>query len=626
MFAYKPKPPKPLLSVPHKIIRDPLLPSTPTFHSLDQTKQSHARIIVSGLARDAKLVAHLLLSLALSPSPPLHYSLSIYNHFNYPSVFATNNMIRCFAKSHSPRQSVVLYSSMLRRYAKPNNHTFTFLFQACSEALAVEEGAQIHAHVLKFGFGADLFIRNALLNFYSACFRLECSRKVFEESLGSRDLVTWNTMLACFVRDGQMGVAEKLFDEMPRRDVISWSTMITGYVQNGNLEEALEFFRDVREKGLRVNEAMLVSVLSASAQLGLLEHGRLVHSLAESLNFPMTTSLGTSLIDMYAKCGCIEQSKILFNNMRQKDIWTWNVMICGLATHGLANEALALFERFLNKGFAPATVTFIGVLSACSRAGLVREGRHYFKLMKENYGIQPEMEHYGCMVDLLGRAGFVDEAVELIEKMQVSPDPVLWATLLGACKIHGFSELGEEIGNKLIQLDPTHSGHYVQLSTVYAKAKKWEEVIRVRRLMSERNTNKAAGWSLIEAQGKVHKFVAGDRDHESFKEIHKMLETIGTRIAEAGYSPNISSVLHDIGDEEKEVVIKEHSERLAIALGLLVTPDGDCIRVVKNLRVCEDCHEVSKIISKVFEREIIVRDGSRFHHFKEGTCSCHDFW
>lgn len=534
-------------------------------------------------------------------------------------------MIRCFAKSESPRESVLLYLSMLRKRAKPNNHTFTFLFQACSEALAVEEAAQIHAHVVKFGFGHDLFIRNALINFYSACFRLDCSRKVFGESLSSRDLVTWNTMLASFVRDGQICIAEKLFDEMPERDVISWSTMITGYVQNGHLERALECFRDVREKGLRVNEAMLVSVLSASAQ-GFLEHGRLVHSLAKSLNFPMTTSLGTSLIDMYAKCGCIEQSKLLFDNMPRKDIWTWNVMICGLSTHGLAKEALALFERFIGKGFAPATVTFIGVLSACSRAGLVSEGRHYFKLMTENYGIQPEMEHYGCMVDLLGRAGFVDEAVELIEKMQVSPDPVLWATLLGACKIHGFAELGEKIGHKLIQLDPTHGGHYVQLSSVYAKEKKWQEVIRVRRLMSERNVNKATGWSLIEAQGKVHKFVAGDSYHERFMEIHKMLETITTRIAEAGYSPNISSVLHDIGDEEKEIVIKEHSERLAIAFGLLVTPVGDCIRVVKNLRVCEDCHQVSKIISKVFEREIIVRDGSRFHHFKEGTCSCHDFW
>lgn len=471
-----------------------------------------------------------------------------------------------------------------------------------------------------------MFIRNALISFYYGCFGLECSRRVFDEYVRVRDLVTWNTMLACFVRDGQIGVAEKMFDEMPERDVVSWSTMLTGYVQNGCLEEALECFRGVRETGLRLNEAILVSVLSASAQLGLLEHGKLVHSLVDSMNFQITASLGTSLIDMYAKCGCIEQSKLLFDNMPRKDIWAWNVMISGLAMHGLAKEALKLFEKFIDKGFSPANVTFVGVLNACSRAGLVREGRHYFKLMTENYGIEAEMEHYGCMVDLLSRAGFVDEAVELIENMKISPDPVLWATLLGACKIHGHIELGEKIGNKLIQLDPNHGGHYVQLSSVYAKARKWEEVIRVRRLMSERNTNKAIGWSLIEAQGKVHKFVAGDKDHERVTEIYKMLELIGTLVAKTGYSPNISSVLHDIGEEEKETMIREHSERLAIAFGLLVTGVGDCIRVVKNLRVCVDCHEVTKIISKVFEREIIVRDGSRFHHFKEGKCSCRDFW
>ncbi|PRQ19717.1 putative tetratricopeptide-like helical domain, DYW domain-containing protein [Rosa chinensis] len=596
--------------------------------SVKQTKQAHARIIVSGLTANTQLMAHLLCSLALSSSTPFHYSLSLYHSITRPTVFASNNMIRCFSKSHSPRHSLLLYSSMLRRscYSQPNNHTFTFLLQACSEASALCEGAQVHAQALKHGSADFVFVRNALIHFYCSCSSTECSKRVFDDNARSRDIVTWNSMLAAFVRGGQIDNARKVFDEMPQRDVISWSTVISGYVQNGRLEEGLECFKEMRDKGMRLNEATSVSVLSASAQMGLLEHGRLVHSLVESLKLPLTVSLGTALIDMYAKCGCIEQSKHLFDNMPLRDIWTWNVMICGLASHGLAKEALEHFERLTNDGLCPANVTFIGVLGACSRAGLVSEGRHYFKLMTDKYGIQPEMEHYGCMVDLLGRAGFVDEAAEMIDKMTVPPDPVLWATLLGACKMHGSIELGEKIGNKLIQLDPTHDGHYVQLASIYAKAKKWEDVVRVRRLMVAKNTNKAAGWSLIEAQGKVHKFVAGDREHERSHEIYKMLETIETRIAEAGYSPNVSSVLHDIGEEEKENAIKEHSERLAMAFGLLVTGDGDCIRIVKNLRVCEDCHEVSKIISKVFGREIIVRDGSRFHHFKEGKCSCHDYW
>ncbi|KAJ6924439.1 pentatricopeptide repeat-containing protein ELI1 [Populus alba x Populus x berolinensis] len=433
-------------------------------------------------------------------------------------------------------------------------------------------------------------------------------------------------MLAGFARDGQVSVVEKLFDEMPGRDVISWNTMLMAYVHNGNLGEALECFKRMRESGLVPDEATLVTMLSASAQLSLLEHGRSIHSIIDSLNLPMTISIGTALLDMYAKCGCIEQSRLLFENMPRREVSTWNVMICGLASHGLGKDALTLFERFLNEGLHPMNVTFVGVLNACSRAGLVKEGRHYFQMMTDSYGIEPEMEHYGCMVDLLGRAGLVFEAIKVIENMAISPDPVLWAMVLCACRIHGLPELGEKIGNRLIELDPTYDGHYVQLASIYANSRKWEDVVRVRRLMAERNTSKVAGWSLIEAQGKVHRFVAGHGEHEQSLEIQKMLEIIETRLAAAGYVPNVSPVLHDIGEEEKENAIKVHSERLAIAFGLLVTGPGSCIRIVKNLRVCWDCHEVTKMITRVFGREIIVRDGSRFHHFKEGKCSCLDYW
>lgn len=594
--------------------------------SLSQTKQAHARIIVSGLAGKASLMGHLLSFLATFPSSPFDYSLSIYRTIKNPNVFASNNMIRCFAKSDLPLQSLVLYSSVLRNCVRPNNYSFTFLLQACSEGLGLDEGVQVHGHVLKLGFGEDVYVRNALIHLYSSCCRTESSKQVFDESPHHCDVVTWNAMLAGFARDGQVSVVQKLFDEMPERDVISWNTMLMAYVHNGKLGEALECFKRMRESGLVPDEATLVTMLSASAQLSLLEHGQSIHSIIDSLSLPMTISIGTALLDMYAKCGCIEQSRLLFENMPRRDVSTWNVMICGLASHGLGKDALTLFERFLNEGLHPMNVTFVGVLNACSRAGLVKEGRHYFQMMTDSYGIEPEMEHYGCMVDLLGRAGLVFEAIKVIESMAISPDPVLWAMVLCACRIHGLAELGEKIGNRLIELDPTYDGHYVQLASIYANSRKWEDVVRVRRLMAERNTSKVAGWSLIEARGKVHRFVAGHREHEQSLEIQKMLEIIETRLAAAGYVPNVSPVLHDIGEEEKENAIKVHSERLAIAFGLLVTGPGSCIRIVKNLRVCWDCHEVTKMISRVFEREIIVRDGSRFHHFKEGKCSCLDYW
>ncbi|MED6220841.1 hypothetical protein PIB30_048674 [Stylosanthes scabra] len=374
---------------------------------------------------------------------------------------------------------------------------------------------------------------NALIHMYFECECSDSSKRVFEEDTLFRDVVTWNSMIAGLMRNGEIVDAEKVFDEMPDRDVISWSSMIMGYVQNGNLEDALECFRVMRERGVRPNEAALVTALSASAMLGLLGYGRFIHSTIESLRLPMTVPVGTALVDMYAKCGCIELSRSVFNQMARKDVWTWNVMICGLASHDHAKEALELFQRFTREGFRPVNVTFIGVLNACSKAGLVSEGRHYFRLMVDGYGIQPEMEHYGCMVDLLGRAGLIVEAVQLIETMEVPPDPVLWATLLDACKVHGFVEMGERIGNKLLQLDPNHDGHYVQLAGIYAKARKWEDVVRVRSLMIERVNNKVAGWSLIEVDGRVHRFVSGDRDHENSSDIYKLLETIELRITEA---------------------------------------------------------------------------------------------
>ncbi|OVA11612.1 Pentatricopeptide repeat [Macleaya cordata] len=601
------------------------LPSCP---SIRQIKQAHARIITVGLCDNGTIMGHLLTALALSPSTSSSdYPHAIFQHIENPNIFASNNMIRCLAKTETPRNSLLLYKSMCRNsYAQPNNYTFPFVLQACSKFLGIFEGTQIHSHIIKIGFIEDVYIRNSLIHFYSACRKTKNSRKVFDESPQCRDIVTWNAILASYARDERLDIAEELFCEMPEKDVISWSTLIMGYVQGGQLEKGLECFREMREKGLVPNEAILVTVLSASAQLGLLEHGKLVHSTIRSLKFRMSVAVGTALIDMYAKCGCIDMSRQVFKEMPQRDVWSWNVMICGLATHGLGKEALELFQKFINEGLRPVNVTFVGVLNACSRSGFVDEGRRYFKLMTEAYGIEPEMEHYGCMVDLLGRAGFVAEALELIERMTIQPDPVLWGTLLGACKIHGLVELGEELGRKLIELDPTHDGHYVLLANIYAKSRKWEDVVKVRQLMVDRGANKVAGWSLIEAKGKVHRFIAGDREHERSLEIYKMINVIDRRLAEAGYSPDVSPVLHDIGKEEKENMIRVHSERLAIAFGLLVTEVVGCIRIVKNLRVCGDCHQVCKMISKVFKREIIVRDGSRFHHFKGGNCSCLDYW
>ncbi|CAJ1960457.1 unnamed protein product [Sphenostylis stenocarpa] len=525
---------KPFLSnSPPSVFRS--LPPQPSLH---QIKQTHAHIVVSGHAR---ITVHLLplLSLTSRVPFPLRYSLSLFNSIPFPTVFAFNSLIRCHAKANSsPPLSLSLYSALRRRFLSPNEYTFTFLLHACSKnsktSVHNQLGVQIHSHVIKLGYACHVFVRNALIHLYFECCDADSSKRVFEEDPLCSDVVTWNSMLAGAVRNGDVRFAEKMFAEMPTRDVVSWSTMIMGYVQNGLFEDGLECFRNMREKRVRPNEAILVTLLSVSAQLGLLCYGRFIHSTVEAMRFPITVHIGTALVDMYAKCGCIEKARILFDGMVKKDEWTWNVMICGLASHDCAKEALALFHRFIDEGFRPVNVTFVGVLNACSRSGLVGEGKQYFKLMVDGYGIQPDMEHYGCMVDLLAHAGLVDEAVELIEEMAIAPDPVMWATLLDACRLHGFVEMGEKIGNKLIELDPTHDGHYVQLAGIYAKVRKWEDVVRIRELMSERIAGKVAGWSLIEVQGKLHRFIAGDREHECSSDIYKMLEKLGLKITEAG--------------------------------------------------------------------------------------------
>ncbi|KAJ6815970.1 pentatricopeptide repeat-containing protein-like [Iris pallida] len=603
--------------------------SLPPSPSPRQLHQAHAKLVVLGHSSRRSPVAHLLSRCALLPPSllPAAYCLSLYSRLDRPSAFASNNLLRCLARGPAPRAAVLSYRAARLAGVPTNNYTYPFLLSACGKHPPLpSEGRQVHAHVVKLAFSRDLFVRNALISFYAACRDMGSAETVFEERPDVRDVVSWNSLLVGYARAGEIRVAEDLFDRMPVRDAVSWSSLMVGYVEKGVPEKGLRRFREMVERGVAVNEAALVTALSASAQLGLIECGRFVHATMERLGFRMTLGVGTALVDMYAKCGCIEISRRVFEDLPRRDVFAWNAMLCGLATHGLGKDALDLYRRFIDGGLRPTSVTFIGVLNACSRAGLVDEGRMHFRSMVQDYGIQPEMEHYGCIVDLLGRAGLVSEALELIEGMTIVPDPVLWGTLLGACKIHGLAELGETIGKKLIELEPAHDGHYVLLSGIYAKARKWEDVVKVRKLMTNRGTNKVPGWSLIEAHGEVHKFVAGDREHEQSPEIYERIGMIESRLAEAGYLPDTSQVLHDIGDEEKVLAVKQHSERLAIAFGLMVIEEGHPVRIVKNLRVCGDCHEFSKMVSKVFEREIIVRDGSRFHHFKEGNCSCLDYW
>lgn len=434
-------------------------------------------------------------------------------------------------------------------------------------------------------------------------------------------------MITCYAKHGDVEVARELFDGMPERDVVCWNAMIDGYTQQGRANESLILFREMLAAGVKPNEVTVVSVLSACGQLGALGSGRWLHSYIESNRINRANvRIATSLIDMYSKCGSLEDARSIFDAICDKDIVSWNSIIGGYAMHGFPQDALRLFNEMCMAGLQPNDITFVGILGACAHAGLVSEGRAFFRSMKDEYGIEPKIQHYGCMVNLLSRAGHLEDAYELAKSVTFEADMVLWATLLWACRLHGNVGLGEIILERLVAGDKANSGSYVLLSNIYAAAGNWEGVARVRSSMKNSRAEKEPGCTAIEVNNKVHEFLAGDLRHPKSKEIYQMLGEINGWLKAHGYTPQTGVVLHDIGEAEKARSLEVHSEKLAISFGLISTKPGTAIRIVKNLRVCSDCHAVTKLLSQITGRKIVVRDRNRFHHFVNGSCSCGDYW
>ncbi|KAF9623804.1 hypothetical protein IFM89_005389 [Coptis chinensis] len=454
---------------------------------------------------------------------------------------------------------------------------------------------------------------------------LGLARRVFLEVNGP-DLVAQNTMLSACAKSGEVDFARSLFDRMPERDCVTWSAMISGYAQCGESREALSLFHCMQMEGVKVNEATMVSVLSACSHLGALDQGRWTHGYIERNNICMSVTLGSALIDMYAKCGDMGKAMEVFLGMREWNVYTWSAVMGGLAMNGAGKECLELFSRMKEYGVQPNEVTFVSVLRGCSVVGLVEEGRKHFDSIKQVYGLEPKLEHYGCMVDLYGRAGRLDDAFEFIKNMPMKPHAGAWGALLSACKIYGNMKLGELASRNLVELEAKNDGAYVLLSNIYADSRDWDRVTNVRELMKNKGVKKIPACSVMEVGGEVHEFFVGDKSHPRYGEIEVMLDEIARRLKLSGYVANTNPVLFDIDEEEKEDALVRHSEKMAIAFGLISLGEGVPIRIVKNLRVCGDCHEVTKMISKVFNREIIVRDRNRFHHFKGGDCSCKDYW
>ncbi|MQL82378.1 hypothetical protein Taro_014860, partial [Colocasia esculenta] len=559
-----------------------------------------------------------------------HARLAISGLLSASAVFLHNKLIRAYGQvaPGAPLDAVFVYSHLRRCELSPDSHTFPFLLKACSRAPeASAAGRAAQAHAIKLGFDGHLFVNNALIYFYAVRGELRCARRLLKGS-ALTDSVSYNTMISGYVKVGDVGSARKLFDKMPARNVITWSAMVAGHVQCGEARDGLALFSRMQAEGFQPNEGTLVSVLSACAQVGALEQGKWVHGYLQSKGIGTNVFLGTSLIDMYAKCGEVELALEVFNGMNEKNLLSWTTMIKGLATHGRGIEALHLFSEMEKSGILPDDIAFIGALCACSHAGLVEKGRHIFDSMSKVYGINPKIEHYGCLVDVLARNGRLEEAMGIVQSMPMRPDGYIWTAIMAGCRFHGNVRLAELVVKRLIQLEPNNGGVYVQLANIYAASGRHKDARDVWALMKRKGVEKTPGCSSVEMGGLVHQFIVGDMSHPQMDAILAKWEEIEGLIKLEGYVPDHKEVLLEVEEEEKDNMLARHSEKLAIAFALLDTGYGaaEPIRILKNLRVCSDCHHVTKLVSKVYSREIVVRDRTRFHRFRDGSCSCKDYW
>ncbi|KAL3535141.1 hypothetical protein ACH5RR_003602 [Cinchona calisaya] len=511
-----------------------------------------------------------------------------------PDLISYNAMISGFSCNNETESAVRLFKELLVSGEKVNSSTIVGLIPVSSP----------------FGL---LDLAHTVLGFCVKC-------NMVSNSSVSTALVTVYTRL------NEMESARQLFDESPDKSLASWNAMISGYAQNGLTEMAISLFRKMQLLDIHPNPVTITSILSAIAQLGAPSLGKWVHDLIKKENFESNIYVSTALIDMHAKCGSIAEAQRLFYAMPEKNDVTWNAMISGYGLHGHGHEALSLFHEMLDSGVSPTGVTFLSVLYACSHAGLVEEGKKFFHSMTHDHGFKPSAEHYACMVDLLGRAGKLENALEFINKMPIQPGPGEWGALLGACMIHKDSNLACFVSDKLFALDPENVGYRVLLSNIYSVDRNYPQAASVRQVVKKRNLAKTPGCTLIEMNGHPYVFKSSDRSHPRVTAIYAMLEKLMGKMIEAGFQTETITAFHDVEDEEKELMVKVHSEKLAIAFGLIASEAGAEIRIIKNLRVCLDCHNFTKFVSKITERVIVVRDANRFHHFKDGLCSCGDYW
>ncbi|XP_076957653.1 putative pentatricopeptide repeat-containing protein At3g49142 [Bidens hawaiensis] len=630
---------------------------------IKQLKTIHCKLITANNLASASHIA-LKLMKAYSDCRQITLTRQLFDQMPQKDVVFLNVMIRSYVNNKLYNQALNMYKTMLRLNIIPDHFTIPQVLKACSGSGCLRVGLQTHVAVFNKGLHSNVYVGNGLITMYAKCDRLVDARQVFDE-MPSRDVVSWNSLVAAYAQNGMFCDAlevcrtmvegsglkpdagtmaslspavtcstksenlmfmKEMFMSHTRDSLVSWNVMIAVYVSNEMPADAVNLYLQMESCGVDPDSITVASMLPACGDLSALTLGRKIHEYVKRRRLVPNLTVENALIDMYAKCGSLNDARKVFDEMPRRDVVSWTSMISAYGMTGDGQTALTVFADMQQSGLTPDSISFVPVLSACSHAGLLDQGKRFFKQMTDEYKIVPRLEHLACMVDLLGRSGRINEAYEFIKNMKMEPNDRIWGALLSACKLHSNMDIGLIAADRLFKSVPEQAGYYVLLSNIYAKAGRWKDVTAIRSMMKVKGVKKEPGVSNVELNNQVHSFLAGDQSHPQSKQIYEELDVIVGKMRELGYVPETDSALHDIEDEDKGNHLAVHSEKLAIVFVIINTEPFTPIRITKNLRVCEDCHIAAKLISKIVEREIILRDTNRFHHFKSGFCSCGDYW
>ncbi|GAB2211778.1 hypothetical protein Droror1_Dr00025112 [Drosera rotundifolia] len=559
---------------------------------LSEGNACHAHILQSGLQLDI-LISNMLINMYCKCGT-LGSARQVLEEMPQRSIISWNTIIGAYAQIKLAGQALSLFMKMRKEIIQVNEFTISSVLCACAAQCAIFECTQLHGLAVKTGILSNVYVGTALVDAYARC--------------------------------ASMDDASRVFDILGEKTDVTWSTMVTGFVRNKLYEEALMFYRRTNMINIKQNNFTVSSVLSACASLAAFIEGKQVHAILCKVGLETGVYVSSSLLDMYARCGSIAEAYVVFSEHGDKNVVLWNTMLSGFSRHGRWRETIILFEKMQQSGLSPTEVTFVSLLSVCGHMGLVEEARKYFDLLGKDQYVPQTVIHYSCLVDALCRAGQIHDAYDLIKSMPFEATASMWGAFLAACRKYGNLELAEVAAKCLFDLEPTNAGNHILLSDAYAANKQWEDVARSRKTLKESEAKKEKGKSWIEIKDKVHTFMAAERGHPRVAEIYVELDELIKEIEKIGYKAQLEHDFHDVDGSRKEELLRQHSEKLAVTFGIMSLPSGAPIRIMKNLRICGDCHSFMKFVSKVIHREIVVRDVNRFHHFAHGHCSCRDFW